>query len=334
MNSGVARNSIKILVSVTLSLLAGYMAFRGVHLKELLASLRQVDLMGVVLIMILIVTAQMVRSLRWGLLLEPIEPLSQRLLLPITCIGFLFIWILPARLGEVARPYLLGQNSEVGLSAAVGSIVLERLIDAGVLVILMGICLPAVQLPGWVLSSLQAFFFVLIACGLLLLLGAISRFQGMFLQILSRVAPEALVKFVERLFETFYTGMQAVASVRRLLSIVILSLVIWGVTAIAYMVLFGSMGLQLGWLAAVTVLVLTCVGISLPSAPGFIGNFHYACMVALTLFGVVKETALAFAILAHFLTLAVLVLMGVYCLNMSKLKVGFSLKRQELAGEE
>jgi hypothetical protein len=100
------------------------------------------------------------------------------------------------------------------------------------------------------------------------------------------------------------------------------------------MVLFRSMGMQLGWLAAITVLVLTCVGISLPSAPGFIGNFHYACVIALSLFGVIKETALAFAIVNHFLTLAVIVIMGVYSINMPKLKVGFSLKRQELVPEE
>jgi uncharacterized protein (TIRG00374 family) len=334
MNSGVARNTVKILASVALSLLAGYLAFRGVHLEELLVSLQQVDLLFVALILILIATAQILRSFRWGLLLEPIKPLRQRLLLPITCVGFLFIWVLPARLGEMARPYLLRQNSEVGLSAAMGSVVLERLIDASVLVVLMAICLPAVRLPGWILSSFQAFVFVLIASGLLLLLGSIPRFQGMFLQFLSRVAPEALVEFIKRLFETFYTGMQAVASIRRLLAIVILSLVIWGTTAAAYMVLFRSMDLQLGWLAAITVLVLTCIGISLPSAPGFIGNYHYACVVALTLFGVVKETALAFAIVNHFLTLAVIVLMGVYSMNMSKLKVGFSLRRQEFATEE
>jgi hypothetical protein len=48
--------------------------------------------------------------------------------------------------------------------------------------------------------------------------------------------------------------------------------------------------------------------------------------VALGLFGVGKDTALAYAILLHFLTLVVLVIMGVFFINVSKLKVGFSLK--------
>jgi hypothetical protein len=81
------------------------------------------------------------------------------------------------------------------------------------------------------------------------------------------------------------------------------------------------------------VLVLTSLGIALPAAPGFIGNYHYACVVSLTLFGVVKDTALAFAILMHFITVAVLVIMGVFFINASKLKVGFSLQRPAGSGQ-
>jgi uncharacterized membrane protein YbhN (UPF0104 family) len=86
------------------------------------------------------------------------------------------------------------------------------------------------------------------------------------------------------------------------------------------------MDFHLGLLAASTVLVLTCLGIALPAAPGFIGNYHYACIVALGLFGVAKNTALAYAILIHFLTLVVLVAMGLFFMNVSKLKVSFSLR--------
>jgi uncharacterized membrane protein YbhN (UPF0104 family) len=94
------------------------------------------------------------------------------------------------------------------------------------------------------------------------------------------------------------------------------------------------MDLQLGWLAAVTVLVLTCIGIALPAAPGFIGNYHYACVVALGLFGVAKDVALASAILIHFLTVLVIVLMGVFFMNTSKLKIGFPVLRPEVSKQQ
>jgi len=125
-----------------------------------------------------------------------------------------------------------------------------------------------------------------------------------------------------------------VSSIRKLFTVLVLTAVIWFTNLLVFVVMFHSMDLELGWLAGITVLVLTCLGIALPAAPGFIGNYHYACVVALTLFGVIKETALAYAILVHFLTVAVLVFMGVLFMNTSKLKVGFSLQRAGTSRQE
>jgi len=252
--------------------------------------------------------------------------LSQPLLLPITSIGFLFVWILPARLGEVARPYLLQQNSRVGLSPAMGSVVLERLIDSSFLVLLLALCLPALRLPGLILSAFKGFVFILVAAVIVLLLGSLPKFRERIFQVFSKVLPESWSVFLTRIADTFYSGMQAVTNFKRLLSILALTSVIWGSGLGAFLVLFHSMDLQLGLLAGTTVLVLTCLGIALPAAPGFIGNYHYACIVAMGLFGVAKDTALAYAILIHFLTMLVLVAMGLFFINVSKLKVSFSLR--------
>ena len=320
------KNLLKIIISVAVSLIAGYLAFRNVHLQDVIAGIRQADWISVATVFLLITGGQILRASRWGLLLEPLESLSQRLLLPITCIGFLFVWILPARLGEVVRPYLLQQNSNVGLSPAMGSIVLERLIDATFLVVLLSICLPALRLPALILTAFKGFVFLLLAAVLLVLFGSLPAFRRRFFQVVSRLLPESWVEFLTGVADTFYRGMQAVMSVKRLLSVLALTSIIWGTALAAFLVLFRSMDLHLGLLAATTVLVLTCLGIALPAAPGFIGNYHYACIVAMGLFGVAKDTALAYAILIHFLTLVVLVAMGLFFINVSKLKLSFSLK--------
>ena len=321
------KNILKILGSIAISILAGYLALRHVQLKQVLSVIRQVSVMPIAVILILIASGQVLRSLRWGMLLEPVESVRQRLLLPITCIGFLFIWILPARIGEIARPYLLHQNSEFNLSTAIGSVVLERLIDASFLVALLAACLPALKVPRWLLSSFQGFLYLVAVVALFFLLGSLPGFRARFLQLVSRLLPARLAEFLARMADRFYSGMQAMASVRKMLIILTLTAVIWSTNIIAFKVLFHSMDMQLGWLAAISVLVLTSLGIALPAAPGFIGNYHYACVVGLTLFGVVKETALAYAILIHFLTVLVLVVMGVFFINASKLKVGLPLKR-------
>lgn len=83
------KNILKIIISVAVSVIAGYLAFRNVQLNDVIAGIRQADSISVAIVLFLIFGAQLLRSSRWGLLLEPLEPLSQRLLLPITSIGFL-----------------------------------------------------------------------------------------------------------------------------------------------------------------------------------------------------------------------------------------------------
>ena len=221
------KNFIKIIVSVAVSVVAGYLAFRNVQLKQVTDVIRQADARSIAAIVILLTVPQLLRSFRWGLLLSPLEKFSQRLLLPITCIGFLFVWIIPARLGEVTRPYLLQQNSRVGLSAAMGSVVLERLIDAGFLVALLAMCLPVLRLPGWLLSSFKGFVFVLLSAVLVVLLGSLPQFRHRVLQLVSKYLPERLSDFLARTAENFYSGMQSVVSVKIFLTTLALTSLIW-----------------------------------------------------------------------------------------------------------
>jgi len=59
------------------------------------------------------------------------------------------------------------------------------------------------------------------------------------------------------------------------------------------------MGLSLPFLASFFILILLCLGVTLPSAPGYIGTFHVACQYGLIFYGFSKEKALSMAILLH-----------------------------------
>jgi hypothetical protein len=53
--------------------------------------------------------------------------------------------------------------------------------------------------------------------------------------------------------------------------------------------------LTAGW----TVLAFVGFGISIPSAPGYVGVWHAAAVLALSVFGVSQATAVGYAILYH-----------------------------------
>src|SRR5258706_10610001 len=91
------------------------------------------------------------RSVRWRFLLRQIIEVPKLRLLAVSCAGFLAILLLPFRLGELARPYMLRTRPEerrpgqpvLTMTAATGSIVAERVIDGMVLSIVLAIALIA-----------------------------------------------------------------------------------------------------------------------------------------------------------------------------------------------
>ena len=57
-------------------------------------------------------------------------------------------------------------------------------------------------------------------------------------------------------------------------------------------------------------MIILIIGIAIPTAPGFIGNWHFSCVLGLGLFGINKTDALTFAIIYHFLAVGFVVILG------------------------
>src|SRR5439155_1137747 len=80
-------------------------------------------------VMLASLVAIYVRAQRWRVLLRPLGDVPLFPALSATAIGFGASAVLPFRIGELVRPALLGRQVGVGMSAALSSVVLERLFD-------------------------------------------------------------------------------------------------------------------------------------------------------------------------------------------------------------
>src|SRR5882762_7307534 len=84
-----------------------------------------------------------IRALRWKYLLEPLAPTTFASAFRATAVGFAANSVLPARAGEVIRPYFLARQapaSQKGRMTATGAfatIILERLLDTVTVLILL-----------------------------------------------------------------------------------------------------------------------------------------------------------------------------------------------------
>lgn len=300
----------KLLPGILLGVLFGYLSLKNVNYEEVLKGLRGAEPSLLVLSAFFLLLMQGLRSYRWGLILSPLKRVSQGTLFSITSVGFLAIAAIPARIGELARPYLMNREENLPLTAGIGSVIVERILDVLSILLILSIAVFYFPIPPWMIRGSALLFAVLaVLLGALMFMPRRGSAPPFARWILDRL-PEGLRGRVREWFLQLMKGLDVFRRKGLICYLAILSLFIWSVDALALYALFFALHISLPLSAAYALLAMIIIGITIPAAPGFIGNWHFFCVLGLTLFGVPRPEALSYAILNHFISMAVIFFLG------------------------
>jgi hypothetical protein len=238
----------------------------------------------------LLVVIQVCRSLRWNNLLAPLGVrVPPGPLLAISSVGFMAILALPARLGEFVRPGLLRKRG-VSATAALGTVAVERIVD-GLLVSLFVFgaffALRGPASPGWMMATAWAALGVFSAALVFLVCAlrwpAATVAFSLKMSLLPRFAPRLAATIEGKLLEMI-RGFDVLRDRTNLLVFVAWSIVYWGANGAGVWVLARGFQLELSMVGAYAVMGLVAVGITLPNAPGLVGQFQWFTLLGLTLY--------------------------------------------------
>ncbi|PKN05265.1 MAG: hypothetical protein CVU74_02650 [Deltaproteobacteria bacterium HGW-Deltaproteobacteria-9] len=322
----------KLITGIFIGIVLVYLSLRGIDFREVADGFGQIRVDYVLLFLAIVFCVQFLRSFRWGLMLRPLERVGQISLFSVTCVGFLAIISLPARLGELARPYLITKKSRIKMTAALGTVLVERVCDSVAVLAIFGAVLFFIpSLPQWLvrsalLISLLTFLFVSFMIAMLMKREAALE----ALAPLIRRLPERFAVKIDGLLHQLIDGFKIFGNFKLLLQVMLLSVLVWMINAAAIYTLFHAFALHLPFTAATVVMIILLIGIAIPTAPGFIGNWHYACILGLTLFGVPKSEALTFAVIYHFLSIGIVVALGLIFLPFNKFSIA-DMKKEALS---
>jgi uncharacterized protein (TIRG00374 family) len=318
----------KVIAGLALSALLVWLSIRGIEFRGVIDGFRTIRCGYVLPAVAAMFLMQLLRSIRWGVILRPIGKVDQLSLFSVTSVGFLAIIAIPARLGELARPYLIAKKSRIPMSSALGTIFVERTLDSLTVLLIAVLALFFTPLPPWLLRS--SILFLLATLGLFAVMVLMIVRREATLRILAPLIGRLPVRYagaVNRLIDHFIEGFRIVVDPALLLSATLLSIVIWLVDVLVIYLLFLAFGLHLPVAAAFVLMIILIIGIAIPTAPGFIGNWHYFCILGLSLFGIPKTDALTFAIIYHALSIGIVILLGLIFLPFNRFSVA-DLRRQ------
>jgi len=198
----------------------------------------------------------------------------------------------------------------------------ERVLDSFSVLTIAVIILLLTDLPSWMIqSSLLLFALTLAIFGCIL--GLVWR-RDAALKIINRILSRLPGKFankIDEILHRFIDGFQIIVNIRLLFYLLFLSATVWLLDVLAIYILFEAFGFELPVMASFVVMVILMVGIAIPTAPGYIGSWHFSCILGLGLFGIAKTEALSYAVVYHFLAMIIVIVLGAVFLPFNKFSV-------------
>jgi uncharacterized protein (TIRG00374 family) len=245
------------------------------------------------------------RAIRWRYLFpQGSEPPG---LVAANMIGYMANNVLPLRAGEFVRVYVAARRLSGQLRGSLGSnlwlagatVVVERVLDSLTLVLLLVILVFLIPVPRAFeyAAALVLAADALAAAALISLAVAPDRSRRL-LALLCRRWP-TLEARATGVLDVFLRGLEGVRTPAHLGPLAAWTVLTWGLPAFGAWALLQAVHLDLPVLAGWTVLTFVGFGISIPSAPGYIGVWHAAAVLALSMFGVSQATAFGYALLYH-----------------------------------
>jgi len=310
----------KVLTGILLSILFLWLAFRKVNFREVGSVLINANYFYFALAFFASGVGFLIRAYRWKIMLYPIKDIRFSKSFSALTIGFMANGILPMRLGEIVRALVLGYDEKISRSAALATIVVERIFDIFVLLFLFSVFLILIPFPSQV-KKISLFIFSVGLIAIVFLLFIISK-PRLTIKLFNFL-PERINQKFQKTFLSFIEGLKIIKNWKLLALVTLLSFCLWSYIALINYTVFHALQIELPLYAAFIVMITVCLGISLPSAPGFVGTFHYFAILGLSIFNIPKNTALSFALLSHVVGFVPVVLIGFFCLQ----RMGLSLRK-------
>jgi len=234
-------------------------------------------------------------------------------------IGYFGNSVLPFRMGEFLRAYVVANKTSLTASTAFGTIVIERILDfvglSAVILLIMAVY-PLKSIGGFIIIgvivlSLTAFIFIFF-------------FGGVKSTLLVKIEKSSLLRIglllkILLFIKNFLDGATTIRATNKLGIILLYTLIIWIMYYCSIYLATIATGIELEWFGIGVLLISTTLAISVPAAPGYVGTYHAAAVYILTnLFDVGRIDAQAAAIILHAVGTIPIVIIGAgYFLNSS-----------------
>lgn len=279
------------------------------------------------------------RTIRWQCLLAPLGPTRFRTAFRTNVIGFAALGLLPARAGDVLRPYLLARQEGLRAPATFATVVMERVLDLVAVLGLLGTFVwgmaDGAALPPALVGPIKTSAAIagLAAVALIVLMWVLASHPeriGRVVFAAARVLPHRIADRLAQFATLFSGGFAAARRPGTLLLATFWSFPVWMAIAGETWTVTRAFDIDMSFGGSFLLQALLVIGVAVPT-PGAVGSYHAMYQFGVTtFFHASPNRAIAAAIVVHAISYLPIILVGILFMAQDGLSVG---RLQELAGE-
>ena len=317
-----------VIIGLTVGLVAFFL--RNAHLDRVWASMRSARVDLLVASLMVMVLSYVIRVERWRRLLQPIGDASFMNAGRATMIGFAANALLPGRVGEALRPYVLAKRERLSGAAAFATVVLERLLDLLAIVLTVAGFIILVDSPTndpQLLATLRAAAVTggvaaVVILTMMVWLAKSPRRTEQAVRWCAYVAPGGAARAVTSVAQRFLQGLGVVGRPGAFIGAMVLSVALWMSVALSMLTTSHAFGIDVSFGESVILMGMVAVGVAVPTPAG-VGGYHAAYQLGATaLYGAGVDVAVGAALVMHVIAFGPVTVLGLLLMAQEGLRLG------------
>lgn len=322
--------NVKLAVGIVVSLVFLYFAARNVDFGKIPDTLARVDYGLYSLSLVLLFASYFIKAMQVRIMLSFRTKVRSLPLVPPVIIGYYSNNIFPLKAGEIVRTSLIAKKKSLPFWAVFSAMMLERSLDLVFVLLVALIASFLISFPPEVLISIRGFvIFLILVFASFVALAVAAKKGGRVPRFVTRVLPERAGEYIRTTITSLAEGLWAVKKPLPLLGTLGTGLVFWTVNMTGYWLRLEAFGLPSSPAVVGFLVVVVGLGVSIPSAPSYVGVFHWLVVFALGAFDVGKDEAFSFALFSHGVDFVLVAILG----NVSIFIEGLSFKALRRSAE-
>jgi uncharacterized protein (TIRG00374 family) len=312
------RERLQVLLGTLVSLIFLWLTFRKVDWRGTWQTIEHANIWLLAMALLTVILTTLIRAERWRLMFYPDHRrLRVHKFVSIFLVGQVINAVIPIRLGELARAYLVGEIEHVSKAQALWTTVLDKVLDSVTLLLFLLVLSFVVRLPqwlqqaGWMLSVGLVIVVVILVLGTLYQEASLRLIGG-----LEKRHPWIARAHVGHLVRAVFTSLRLARTPALALGLGGWSFAAFLMAAATNWIIALALGIRLPLSASLLLLVVLQISavVPIPTSPGRVGLFHYLCVITLAIFGLQRDVALAYGLVLHVLTYLPMAVGGPICL--------------------